>query len=239
MVAGVLEAAAGKEREAAERSVVAVCMRGEEARRAEPLLAAVAALDAAERSVLLSTLGRVGGDKARNIIEDAIASADDEQHALGLQALCRWPDASVASRLIELVNSDEHSAHRATALRALIRVAPLPDGRSDVAKLALLKQAMAMCTRDAERNLVLQRASAVRIPETLAFAVPYVDQSAYAQQACETIVELAHHRTLRETNKAAFDRALDQVIATSRDALVIERAQRYRLGQTWVRPKSQ
>jgi HEAT repeat protein len=237
MVAGVLHATAGKEREAAERAVVAVCSRDEDPQQAEPLLAAIDALDVANRPVLLSTLGRVGGDKARKIIEAAIADA--EQHTLGLQALCNWPDASAAPRLIELAKSDEHPAHRATALRALIRVAPLPDGRADVEKLALLKQAMEMCTRDEERNLVFKRASAVRVPETLAFAVSYLDQPAYAQLACETVVELAHHRALREANKAAFDRALDQVIETSRDAVVVERAKRYKQGQTWVRPKSQ
>jgi hypothetical protein len=237
MVAGVLAATAGKEREAAERAVAAVCFRDEQPHRAEPLLAAVDALNVADRPKLLSALGRVGGDKARQIVEAALADA--EQHALGLHALCNWPDASVAPRLIELANSDEHPAHRATARRALIRVAPLPDGRANVEKLALLKQAMEMCVRDEERNLVFQRASAIRIPETLAFVVPYLDQPAYAQQACATIVELSHHRALREANKAAFDRALDRVIATSRDAVVVERAHRYRQGQTWARPKSQ
>lgn len=240
MVAGVLTAAPGKEREAAERAVVAVCMREKDPeRRAEPLLAAFDALDAADRLAVLSTLGRVGGDKARAIIEAAIADGDAEQHKLGLQALCNWPDASVAPRLIELATSDEHPPHRTTALRALIRVAPLPDGREDLEKLELLKQAMEMCTRDEERHLVLKRASAVRIPETLAFAVSYLDQPAYAQQACETIVELAHHRALREAIKAAFDHALDQVIAASQDAVVVDRAHRYKQGQTWVRPKPQ
>ena len=239
MVAGVLKAIAGKEREAAERAVVAVCIRHEDPQRAEPLLSAVDALDVADRPVLLPTLGRVGGAKAREIIEAAIADSDPEQHKLGLQALCNWPDASVASRLIELAKSDEHPAHRTTALRALIRIAPLPDGRADIEKLALLKQAMELCTRDEERNLIFNRASAIRIPETLAFAESYLDQPPYAQQACETVVELAHHRALREANKAAFDRALDQAIETSQDAVIVERAQRYKQGQTWVRPRPQ
>jgi HEAT repeat protein len=240
MVAGVLFAAPGKEREAAERAVVAVCLREKDPqRRAEPLLTAFEALDAADRPALLSTLGRVGGDEALKIIEAVIGDGDASRHQLGIQALCNWPDATVAPRLIELATTDEHPPHRTTALRALIRIAPLPDGREDIEKLKLLNQAMEMCTRDEERHLVLKRASAVRIPETLAFAVSYVDKPAYAQQACETIVELAHHRALREANKAAFDQALDQVIAISRDAVVVERAQRYKQGQTWVRPKPQ
>ncbi len=241
MVAGVLAAAPGKEREAAERAIVAVCLRAKDPeRRSAPLLGAVEALEADDRPALLSTLGRVGGDEARTIIEAAIAAEDDpEQHRLGIQALCNWPDASVAPRLIELATLDDHPPHRTTALRALIRVAPLPDGRAESQKLDLLMQAMEMCTRDEERHLVLKRASAIRIPETLAFAVCYLDEPRFAQQACETIVELAHHRALREANKAAFEQALDQVMATSRDPVVVERAGRYKRGQTWVRPKPQ
>ena len=118
------------------------------------------------------------------------------------------------------------------------RIAPLPDGRSDAQKLELLQKAWTLCTRDTERKLVLSRAQAIRIPETLRFVVPYMDQPSYAQEACKTVVELAHHRGLREPNKAEFDRALDKVIQTSKDATVVDRANRYKKDQTWVRPKS-
>ncbi len=79
-------------------------------------------------------------------------------------------------------------------------------------------------------------ASTIRIPETLRFLLPYLDQPAYAQQACQAIVELAHHRELRDGNKAEFHTALDKVLEVSRDATVLERADRYKRGQTWVRP---
>jgi hypothetical protein len=121
-------------------------------------------------------------------------------------------------------------------VRAVIRVAPLPDGRSDGQRLELLQQAMAMSTRDAERTLVLQRAAAIRTVQSLRFVLYYLDRPAYAQHASQTVVELAHHRGLRELHKAEFDEALDRVIGTSKDATVIERANRYKKGQTWVRP---
>lgn len=185
---------------------------------------------------MLSTLGRVGGAAARNEIEAAIADPDPKVHDAGVRALCNWPNAGIAPRLIELAKTDQHPPHRIMALRALIRVAPLPDRRSAAERLDLLKQAMAMSTRDAERNLVLRRAAAVRIPETLRFVVPYMQQPAYAQQACQTVVELAHHRELRTPNKAEFDPALDTVMQTSNDPTVVERARRYKKNQTWVRP---
>ena len=53
----------------------------------------------------------------------------------------------------------------------------------------------------------------------LRFLVPYLDEQKFAEQACLSVVELAHHRTLRQPNKAEFDRA-----------------NRYQKDQTWVRP---
>jgi hypothetical protein len=172
-----------------------------------------------------------------SFVQRSIASSDAAEHAAGIRALANWPDASVAPQLIALATKDAHAAHRTTALRALVRVAPLPDDRTDPERLELLQQAMAMCENDRERQLVIRRARAVRIPETLRFILPYMDQPALAEVACETIVELAHHRTLRQPNKPEFDRALDRVMATSRDATVRERARRYKNNQTWVRPE--
>ncbi|MEX0585937.1 MAG: HEAT repeat domain-containing protein [Pirellulales bacterium] len=236
MVQGVLRASKGAEREAAEKAVALVCSRiADPAKRADPLLAAINPVQThASRAAMLPTLGRVGGPKALDVIEAAIA--DPALHDVGIRALCNWPDASTADRLIELARTDEHAEHRDMARAALIRIAPLPDNRSDADRLALVKKVMGMCASDAERNLVLKRAHAVRTVDTLRFLQPYVDQPQYAQQACESVVELAHHRVLRDANKAEFHALLDKVIETSKDATVIERANRYQKGQTWARP---
>jgi hypothetical protein len=68
--------------------------------------------------------------------------------------------------------------------------------------------------------------------------MPYVDQPEFAQIACETIVEIAHHREVRDPNKAEVDKMLDKVIATSKDPVVVERARRYKKGETWDRRSS-
>jgi HEAT repeat protein len=239
MVQGVLKAAPGAERAAAEKSIMLVCHRiTDPAERAAPLLTVMEKLPRRQRTALLSTLGRVGGPAARPIIEAAVADRDRTEHAEGIRAVANWPDASIAAWLIDLAQSDPHPDHRITALRALIRVAPLPDERSDLDRLALLQQAMTMCDQERERKLVLERARAVRIPETLRFVMPYLDQPALAAVACQTVVELAHHRTLREANQAEFHQALDKVIQTSQDAVVVDRAQRYKRNETWVRPKA-
>ena len=238
MVQGVLKAADSRERAGAEKCVMFACARIKDPdKRAEPLLAAMEKLSEGDRRKMLSTLGRVGGTAARKVVEKAIADADPKMHELGLKSLCNWPDASVAPRLMELAINDEHSSHKIAALRALIRVAPLRDDRSDADRLQILRKAMIMATRDDERTLALDRARGIRTVESLRFILPYADQSKFAERACLSIVELAHHRGLRVPNQAEFDKALDKVIATSKDAVVVDRARRYKVDETWVRPK--
>jgi HEAT repeat protein len=238
MVQGVLKAERGRERDAAEKAVMVVCARIEDAdRRADPLLAVFKELNNNDRKTLLSTLGRVGGPNVLSIVEATIAGKNADLHAAGLRALCNWPDASVAPQLIELAKTDKHPAHQTSALRALIRVAPLGGDLNNAQRLELLEKAMAMATRDAERNLVIDRARTVRCIESLRFVVPYMDQPAHAQQACFSVVELAHDRTIREPNKAEFDAALDKVIAIGKDPIVVNRAQHYKEGKTWEGPR--
>jgi HEAT repeat protein len=232
MVKGLLKAEPGPEREAAERAVMVVCDRNKDAaKRAEPLLAALTRLSEDDQTTLLPTLGRVGGPAARKVVDAAIADQNPNRREAGLRALCNWPDASAAPKLQELAESGD-AGQRIAVLRALIRVAALPDKRSDAERLNLLKKTMTMVTRDEERNLVIRRARAVRTIESLRFAVPYLDQPALAQAACGTVVELAHHRELREPNKAEFGKALDVVIRIGKDPGMVDRAKRYKKGQT-------
>jgi HEAT repeat protein len=236
MVAGVLAAKKGSERDAAERAIATVLGRNpDEAQRGAPLLAAVEALGKPDRTLLLPTVGRVGGEAALAVIEAALA--DTATHDVALAALCNWPDASIAPRLIELHSSEKEPKNQALVLAALVRIAPLADGRTEAQRLALLKRVMSMCKAVDDQNRVIRRARAIYTVDALRFVVPYLDQTDHAEIACETVVELAHHRDIREANKAEFTAALDKVLATSKDEVVRDRAQRYKEGRTWVRPK--
>jgi hypothetical protein len=239
MIALVLKTPAGRERDAIERAIAAACNRAEsQDERAAPVIAALDRHSPAERNVLLPTLGRVGGAAALDVVDAAVASTDAATHDAGIRALCNWPDGAVVSRLLRVARTDDDQAQRQLALQALIRVAPLADDRTDLRRLDTLRTALAMCATDAERNQVLDRAKAVRTVDTLRFLLPLLDQPAHAQQASLTIVELAHHSKLRESHRGEFHQALDRVIATSKNATVVDRAQRYKKGETWVRPKS-
>jgi HEAT repeat protein len=237
MVQGILKSERGAERTAAERAVAAVCARiTPESERAAPLIAILEKLSKDDRLIVMPALGRVGGAMALKVIEATIADTDAKVHEIGVRALCNWPDASTWPMLIELAKSDSRPELRTMALAALIRVAPLPDKRSDDERLELVKKVLAMCQTDGERKLILQRVKAIRTVAALRFVAPYMDQATFAPAACETVVELAHHRALRDANKDEFHQALDKVLATTKDPTLIDRANRYKRGQTWVKP---
>lgn len=237
MVQGALKAE-GRERSDAERNISFVCNRIEDPeKRAEPLLAAMKDLSPEENTSMLVTLGRVGGSAALSEIEKALASDDGKRRARGLSALASWPNASVADKLEELAFNAPQVKHQLTALRALLRIAPLSDGRTDAEKLALLQKVMNVSFRVDDRTYALQRASAIRTIETLRWVLPFVDDPRYAERACQTIVELAHIRELRDDNKPEFHEALDKVMAVSKNATTLERAERYKQGRTWVAPE--
>lgn len=238
MVTGVLSAVVGNERNDAEKNLMFVCNRiKDKEERAAPLLAALKGLSSADRTAMIPTLGRVGGAAALKEVDKAIASRDSKVHYMGIRAISNWPDASVADRLMKIAENDKHADHKRIARMSLLRIAPLPDGRTDEQKLELLKTSMKLAANDKETNYGLKRAAPIRLVETLRFVLPYIDQSKFSAQACQTVVDLAHDRGLRDNNKSEFHAALDKVIATTKDEVLIDRANRYKAGKTWVRSK--
>jgi HEAT repeat protein len=233
MLRGVLKAEPGTEREAAEKAVLIVCNQTQDpAKRAEPVLAAWSKLSDDEKTALLPTLGRVGNADALEIVETAIADNDARRSEAGIRAICNWPDASVAPRLLVLFQSTANPERQALLLRALTRIAVLHDKRSNTQRLDLLKTCMSLSTHDDERNYVIKRAASIRTIDSLRFLLPNLEKPPLAQETCASIVELAHHRELRLPNEAEFAKALDAVIRICKDPGVVEHAQRYKQNKT-------
>jgi HEAT repeat protein len=228
MVAVVLKTEKGPQRDDAERAVRLVCQQiADPEARAAAVLTVFRGANAADRIELLPLLGRLGGSEARQAVQEALDSSAPALSAVGLQAICNWPDASVAETLLKLSQTAKSDQQRLQALRAFIRVIPLPGKATDAEKLAMLRRAMELAGRDEERNYILERASAVRSVEALRFVLPYLDQPALAQEAAKSVVELGRRKELRDPNKAEFGPALQKALKTSTDATTLERARRY------------
>ncbi len=236
MVASLMKAS-GDERAAAERALVAVCTTGRQAGAAtEALVAAYAAADAAARRTILPALARVGGPQVMVIVDAMLA--DPATRSQGLEALSKWPDATVKDRLLELLGGTTDPKEKELVLGTLIRIAPLPDNKlNDGQKLELLQKTMGLCQQTEDKARVLERANAIRTIETFRFVVPYLDDPALAESACRSVVELAHHQKLRDAHKREFSAALDKVLGLTKNDELRERATRYKAGQTWDRKK--
>ncbi len=195
MVALVLKAEKGPQRDEAEKAVRLVCQQASDAEhRADPVIEVYRSTPAADRAELLPLLGRIGGPAARALVQQALDSKVPQRHEAGVRALCNWPDPSVADQLLDLARTAADPHNRLGALRAFIRVVALPGNLSDDKRLAMLKQAVQLAQRDEERALVLERASAVRSVHSLRFLLPYLE-TALAEPASKSIVELRGTRS--------------------------------------------
>jgi len=239
MVKGVLKATAGGERDDAERALVTVCTQNPRHEQSAAIfIEQFKSADDPTRELLLPALGRVGGAGAIAILDGLIADTNAAKRKLGLTALSKWPDATVSDRLLDLLGKAQDPDERELLLGALIRIAPLPDNKlNNQQKLELLQKTMTLCTGDEDRRRVLERANAIRLVETLRFVTPYLDDPNLAEPACLSVVELAHHRNLRDSNKEEFTKALDKVLETTKNEELVDRANRYKQGQTWERKK--
>jgi HEAT repeat protein len=238
MLPGVLRAEPGSERNNAERNVALVCSRiDNEHERGTRLIEALKSVPASDRDQLLSLVGRVGGTTLIQFVREIATGQNAARRRLGIDALSKWPDASVADTLLEIARQADEPGERSQAFEGYVRIAATRDHRTDRQRLERMKQAMAAAKTPDEQRLVINRTRTAYDVESLRFVLPFVGQPQFAQTACETIVEIAHHREVRDPNKAEFDKALDQVIATTKDPVVVDRAQRYKRGETWERPK--
>lgn len=238
MIQGVLKSEKGSERDAAEKALVNLCNRiSKPDQRAETVLDARAKLDDESQLDLLSTVARIGGAKALEAVEAAMANSNPKQHAAGLQAFCNWSDYGITDKLAKLIENTADKNERSLEFKALVRLASIREKRNDLERLARFKQAMSLAKSTDEQAMVIDKCRSAYSIETLRFVLPYLDQPTFSELTCETIVELAHHREVREPNKEEFDKVLDRVIQLSKDATVKDRAERYKKGETWQRPK--
>ena len=97
---------------------------------------------------------------------------------------------------------------------------------SDEEKLANLKTAFELATRDEERNFVLERVGSVRIPDSARYALEYTDVPELSDRALNAILDLAHQDFLRKQDPDLFREALGVVIEKGNEGQV-DRAKGY------------
>ncbi len=227
----LLKTSDGRHRDEAAKTILIVCDKlPAGADRSELVLAALARVDGSEAPKYLPLLGRLGGAKSLAMIQAALKSEDATIQESAVRALCNWPNADVADKLLEIAKDSPSKAFRHWALRAYIRVITLKSERPAAKTLAMLQDAMKLAQSTDDKRLAVERAATVRTIESVDWIAQYLDDPTLAQAACKSIVELAHHRFLRHPNIKRFRPILEKVAKISNDPTIAERAKRYRLG---------
>ena len=238
MLPGLLKSSRGNERNNAERNIADVCKRiNNEDERGNALIAVLNTVDASQRDELMSLVGRVGGKRLIRFVADIATGSNVSRRAFGIDALSKWPDASPADTLLKIANDTKDDAERRQAFAAFVKVCANRDNRNDKQRLERMKQAMKEARNLEEKTAVINRTRTAYDVESMRFVRPFLDEPELSQIACETIVELAHHRNVRNPHKEEFDVVLDKVIALAKNEEWIERAKRYKRGETWERQK--
>lgn len=215
--------AQGRDRDNAEKCITAVCM-GDSA----PVLTKERDLN-----VILPLLGRIGDERAWQIIDENLKKA--EYRDMALRGLSNLPNAKQAEKMLAIVDATAGytDEQKIAALRAYIRVVSLPNDKigiqaGDREKLAMLKEAFSRATRIDERKLVLSRLNAIRTVDSAKFAQSFFNDPELVQDAYRAFIDLAHHDNLRRPNADFFRPGLDIVIEKCTDQGLVTRAKKYR-----------
>jgi hypothetical protein len=225
----------GTHREKVERALVVVCEKHPDVTsRADVLMAILekraGGLSGQTLIDVLPLLGKVGNKRVAEIIQPLINGEDIPLQQAAIRALCNWPDATYMDDLWKIATNNPSKQYQQWALRAFIRVATLKSERPEAETLALLRKAMDIAVEDADRQWCLSRTATLRTMESVEWAASFLNDAVLSQTACNVLVELAHHRFLREPNKAKFEPILLKVEQTTTDKEIAERAKKSRLG---------
>jgi HEAT repeat protein len=199
-----------EEREAADRAVWRCSLQiADPALRADALLTKLPNAGEAEQAALLPALGRIGGPRALEVVQQAIKSPTPAVREAGVRALTNWPDATVADQLWELVTQDPNAAHQTWALRAFARVLPQLAREQPDQVATRLEAAMNLAERDTDQKLILSRLPAVRSEGALTLALSCLEKPDLRADAIEVTTELAE--AMKDSHPQAARKALETI----------------------------
>lgn len=225
----------GAHREKVERAIVVVCEKLPDPKsRADQLITILEKRDGGlSRQVLVNVLpllGKVGNCRVAEMVRPLVDGKDAALRQAAVRSLCNWPNAEHMDDLWDIASKNPSKQYQRWALRAFVRVVTLKSDRPEAETLSLLKKTMEIAAEDSDRQWCLSRAATVRTMDSVEWAASYLDDPVLSQTACLVLVELAHHRFLREPNKDRFVTILLKVERTAKEKDIVERAKKSRLG---------
>jgi len=193
--------------------------------RGEALCKSVDGRSDADKVAMLPMIGRVGGQRAKELVLNLLNNGSAELKAAAFQALCNWPDAMVADELAGFAQGNDVRARQAS--RAYIRVVTLREERPVAESMKLFENAMSLAKSTEDRQLLLTRIETARSMEVFRYAVTFLDDSDLQQAACRAVLDMANDHGFYVNNRTEIDPVLDKVMNVTQDNSHKERILRY------------
>jgi len=215
------------DRREAEKTVVAVAHKiSEKNLRADAVLAALPKFVQVEaRCSLVRVLGKIGGNKALVVVQEALEHDSGEVQIEAIRALAEWSTAEPAADLLKVVQSSDNKLHRVLALRGYVRLIGLDSGRPEEETISMYKQAMELASSADEKKMVLSGLANVKSLAALemAFRFRCLRDKAFEQEAEVAVIKIAEgtHGSHPQQTKAI----LQKVIQISKIDSLRQRAQ--------------
>ncbi|OGV67022.1 MAG: hypothetical protein A2283_01220 [Lentisphaerae bacterium RIFOXYA12_FULL_48_11] len=206
LIGMMLKAKPERVRTAAEQAVqmASAKVKGE-GKRVEPLVAAMKDAKVEERAVILHCLGRLGGDKALEIVRANIKDKDENVQDAAIRAMADWTDEGALADLRELSKTAPKENLKIIAFRGLVKLIALPANvKKSPAKTAkALAEAMSLASRPDEKKLVLGSLSGIADLAALDAAQKCIQDETLKTEAELACVKIAQRfRPGKERDKA-------------------------------------
>jgi hypothetical protein len=130
-----------------------------------------------------------------------------------VRALADWPTAAVWEDVWSVYRGSESDAHRALALRGLVRLASEENARADEALVGRYRVLLEGAKTEADRKLVLGALGGCARPDALALALAQWDVAGVRDEAGQAVRRIAE--AIKGAHPQAAESALKSVGATN------------------------
>jgi hypothetical protein len=161
-------------------------------RRSQSVRETLAKMDDLEgRCALLRLLPNAPDAASLAALESARKATEPQVRDAAVRALAAWPDATGWNALIAVLQQPESDAHRALALRALVRLAGDQNAKPDAALMVRYQQLLAAARGDGDLKLILGALAGAAHPEALQLALPLLSNAGVRAEAELAVKKIA------------------------------------------------
>ncbi len=182
---------------------------------------AAAKASGAVKLPLVRALGAMQRDAGLGMLRQHAFGADAEMKEVAVRAMAEWPTLAAADDLLKLAKTAESETFQVLALRGYVRL--IPEAKSDEAKLAACREAMAAAKRPDDRRMVLGAVARVPLAGAVELAAAQLGDKDLARDAAGAVIVAA--KGIGELTPAVRA-AVEKAIRATTDNRLIGDAQR-------------